>query len=417
MSRQILPAQTRSLAAHTLVSWSEAAQYPELSKLFDNDKERPLGVKKLPAKLSTWLGGRLKLKHQAFQMLCSLNDFDRVKVIEEIIAICRNPSAPDVSVQRRNAFQRLRRSRYPFGGYHYLVKFAVASPVIIVDDIYFDEQLLGVKEGASHMERNALYRVKRNGHATFDSSNTDREIVNKLIDNWDNATPQPVHRVETRHAAVNGMLNELSKATWLMGTHLDTAYKGQSFDDYTLFHNPSDGAGEDLLECGYDKRATGRIHGYSHNVHHLAAVLNEAQQRGQRTHWVAHSQGAIIFARAVRVHLRAIGTPLNHHKVSLHGVGCNMGDARLVCQQAMIQVVSSRNNPFDMVPNLAGGNDLSASGLWRSLKFMGLVAGDDSLASPHTLPYLGIDSYHRQLLMTGNHDRARTVARYMAKGG
>ncbi|EKE70565.1 hypothetical protein B3C1_13543 [Gallaecimonas xiamenensis 3-C-1] len=412
----MISTQARSLAAHTLVSWSEAVQYPELSKLFDSDKERPLGVKKLPAKLSTWLDGRLKLKHQAFQMLCSLNDFDRIKVIEEIIAICKDPNAPDVSAQRKNAFQRMRRSQYPFKGYHYLVMFAVAAPGIVVNDILFDKRLLGVKEGASHMERNALYRVKRNGHASFDNSNTDREIVNKLMDNWDNATPQPVHRVETRHAAVNGMLNELSKATWLMGTHLDTAYKGQSFDDYTLFHNPSDSAKEDLLECGFDKRAAGRIHGFSHNVHHLAAVLNEAQQRGQQTHWVAHSQGAIIFARAVRVHLKEIGTPLNCHKVSLHGVGCNMGDARLVCQQAMIQVVSSRNNPFDMVPNLAGGNDLSPSGLVRSLRFAGLVAGENSLASPHTLPYLGLETYYHQLVMTGNHDRARMVAKYLPKG-
>ncbi|WP_123421655.1 hypothetical protein [Gallaecimonas pentaromativorans] len=290
--------------------WKDAVQYPELSKLFDNDTQRPMTVKKLPAKLSAWLETRVKLKHQAFQMLCSLNDFDRLKVVEEIVSICKNPSAPDVSVQRKNAFQRLRRSQYPFKGYHYLVMFAVEGPNIVVNDVLFDKRLLSSQE-ASNMERNALYRVKRNGYAAFDPSKGDSELADKLADNWDNLTPQPVHRIETRHAAINGMLNGLSKATWLMGTHLETAYKGHRIDDYTLFHNPSESAKEDLLECAFDKRAAGRIHGFSHNVHHLAAVLNEAQQRGQQTHWVAHSQGAIIFARAVRVHLKEIGTPLN----------------------------------------------------------------------------------------------------------
>ncbi|MED5526625.1 MAG: hypothetical protein VX447_17980 [Pseudomonadota bacterium] len=374
-------------------------------------------VKKLPAKLSAWLETRVKLKHQAFQMLCSLNDFDRLKVVEEIVSICKNPSAPDVSVQRKNAFQRLRRSQYPFKGYHYLVMFAVASPGIIIDDVFFDRKLLGVREDGHYLERNALYRVKRTHNTPFEKESFDKDIATKLIANWDNARPQPTHRVETQYAAVNGMLNELSKATWLMGTHLEAAYQNQSFDDYTLFHNPSDSAGEDILECGFDKRFAGRFNGYSHNVHHLAAVLHEAQQRGQRTQWVAHSQGAIIFARAIRVHLTAIGTPLNCHSISLHGVGCNMADVRLVCQQALIPISSSRNNPFDPVPNIAGANDLSASGLWRAYRFMGLVKGDNSLASSHTLPYLGIETYHHQLLLTGNYDHAKMVTRYIAKGG
>ncbi|WP_417358084.1 hypothetical protein [Gallaecimonas pentaromativorans] len=200
--------------------WKDAVQYPELSKLFDNDTQRPMTVKKLPAKLSAWLETRVKLKHQAFQMLCSLNDFDRLKVVEEIVSICKNPSAPDVSVQRKNTFQRLRRSQYPFKGYHYLVMFAVEGPNIVVNDVLFDKRLLSSQE-ASNMERNALYRVKRNGYAAFDPSKGDSELADKLADNWDNLTPQPVHRIETRHAAVNGMLNGLSKATWLMGTHLN----------------------------------------------------------------------------------------------------------------------------------------------------------------------------------------------------
>lgn len=70
------------------------------------------------------------------------------------------------------------------------------------------------------------------------------------------------------------------------------------------------------------------------------------------------------------------------------------------------------NNPFDLVPNLCGPNDCSRSGLARSLKFGGLVLGDDSLASPHTLPYLGLETYVEQLRFTGNHELARYAQQF-----
>lgn len=220
---------------------------------------------------------------------------------------------------------------------------------------------------------------------------------------------EPTHRVETRYAAVNGMQNDLGKAAWLMGNHLDVAHPQANMDQYTLFHNPSDGAKEDFLECIYDKR----VHpARTHNSHHFAAVLHEAQSRGHRTHWVAHSQGAIIFSRGVSLALKKYGGGLNCHSVSLHGVGCNLANVRRACILAGIRIESERNNPFDLVPNVAGMNDLSRSGLARSWKFKGLVLGDNPLASPHTLPYLGLETYIHQLEFTGNHELAAVARRH-----
>jgi hypothetical protein len=207
------------------------------------------------------------------------------------------------------------------------------------------------------------------------------------------------------------MQNNLAKAAWLMGTHLEVAYANgaQGIDNYTLFHNPTDGEGWDALECGFDKQ---NLLAGSSCSRHLAAVLKEAQQRGHRTRWVAHSQGAIIFIAAVEFALQHYGIPLNLHSVSLHGAGCNIRQAELSCARAGIVVERVRNNPFDMVPNVFGSNDWSRSGLARSLKFYGLVRGDTPLASPHTLPYLGLDTYMEQLRFTGHHELARYARQF-----
>jgi hypothetical protein len=282
----------------------------------------------------------------------------------------------------------------------------------IVDDILFDLHLMGVKD-TSGAERNALYRVSRQGNAKFSKDfrslgEDSNEIVEGLIKTW-NPDATPTHRVETRYAAVNGMQNPLNKASWLMGTHVDAAYPDANPSEYTLFHNPSDSGHEDLFECIYDKRY---VPARSHNVHHFATVLHETQCRSHKTHWVAHSQGAIIFSRAVTLALRKYGGSLSCHSVSLHGAGCNIGNVRIACMRAGITIESVRNNPFDMVANGAGGNDLSRSGLARSLKFRNLVLGDNALASPHTLPYLGLETYIDQLEFSGNHEHAAYARKF-----
>jgi hypothetical protein len=386
-------------------SWAQAAdEHEPIRNLFPIHSDRFIR-----------LNAKLRLSDKAWRQLCAMNDFDRGKVAEELLQIVASPTDPLHSdASRRNALQRLQRVRYPFKSYHYAITYAVAPDGrVLVRRFWFDKDLVGVKPHPS-MERNLLYVVNRTGDARFSENfrqlgTTSRQVTDRLNEAW--GDPKPTGRVDTHYAAVNGMLNDLTKASWLMGVHLDTAYPDGGFDQYSLFHNPTDSAWEDLLECAYDKRAPSKKS--SSNAHHLAAVLREAQQRRHQTHWVAHSQGAIIFTQAVK--LAALGGRLDCHRVSLHGMGSNLVDTELACQQVGIPVDRVRNNPFDPVPNVAGCNALTTSGLFRSLYFLPSVKRGDALASPHTLPYLGLETYIDQLRFTGHHWQARQACRYLPR--
>lgn len=405
MTRQLTREQLQNCAAQHH-SWHDAAaKAPQIEKLF-----------KIGSPPFVTLDKKLVLGDEAFRMLCALNDFDRLKVADDLLDIANNPNRLDADTGRQNWFQRLQRSRYPFKKYHYKVMYAIrpGKPVLIVD-IFLDVDLLMAPLLPDSMQRNALYRISKAGTASFTPDfkhlgTSSKPVVKTLEDAWNDVAHVPTHRVDTLHAAVNGMQNNLNKAAWLMGTHLENAYAGGTspLDNYTLFHNPTDGWKQDLLECAYDKR-NGHA---SHNSRHLAAVLKEAQERGHRTRWVAHSQGAIIFSTAVEFALKHYNMSLGCHSISLHAAGCNIKRAELTCERAGIRIERVLNNPFDLVANVAGANDLSCSGLARSLKFRGLVLGDDPLASPHTLPYQGLDTYVEQLRFTGHHDLANYALRF-----
>lgn len=405
MSRQkISRAALRHLSSESH-SWQTAAQkHEQIRSLFSESSPQ-----------FKTLSRSVVLNDQALRMLCALNDFDRRKVAEELLGVAQYPNQVEADTGRKNWFQRLLRTKYPFKGYHYKIRYAVEeNKQVIVNDILFDKNLLGPHPEQVSLERNALYRVDKKGTTRFtpdyeELGGDSRRVVQALEESWQTARPTPTHRVETRYAAVNGMQNPLQKAAWLMGTHLEVAHPETDIGDYTLFHNPTDGGSEDLFECLYDKYL---MPARSHNAHHFAAVLHEAQRRGHRTHWVAHSQGAIIFSRGVSLAQKKYGGSLNCHSVSLHGVGCNLANVRRACTLAGITIQQERNNPFDLVPNIAGMNNLSRSGLARSLKFKGLVFGEDSLASPHTLPYLGLETYIHQLEFTGNNEMAEYARKH-----
>ena len=84
-----------------------------------------------------------------------------------------------------------------------------------------------------------------------------------------------------------------------------------------------------------------------------------------------------------------------------------------MAHRAGLTINAIRNNPYDLVPNLAGRNDLSASSLARSVKFRGLVFGDEVGASPHTLPFLGLETYADQLQLLGSISKATTVRKFI----
>ena len=403
-----------------------------IENLFETDKS-PNGeriLKKIPNNLIgisrqtvDWLLGQKELSkvimsESAEAMFLNLNEYDKKQIVKEIKQIVYFPNGNNVRRDLKGSIARLWKTVSPFNGYHYIITFEKLGPNIHIKDIYFNNELLGTRPNISS-ERNVMYEVSRTKTPASFSENFDDKTVTKLQAGWNSENAKPVHRIETRHAAVNGMQNELTKASWLMGTHVDVAHANENVGKYTLFHNPSEGGKRDSLECVWDKRWANAIgiKGYSSNVQHLSAVLHETQQRGHKTDWTVHSQGAIIFARAVREHLKRRGGSLSCHTVSLHGTGCSEKDALLVCKQAGIIVNNIRNNPFDLVPNVAGANNVGLSGLQRAAKFKGLVFGDDALASPHTLPYLGIETYHAQLLLAGKKEHAGIVKNYMLKNG
>jgi hypothetical protein len=106
---------------------------------------------------------------------------------------------------------------------------------------------------------------------------------------------------------------------------------------------------------------------------------------------------------------------LSKQEVSVHGSGANMQRIKSIARALDMKVHPEKNNPFDLVPNLAGNNDWSGSSLKRSLQFAGLVFRGEPLASPHTLPYLGIETYKTQLQMLGYDKKAAQVQHYINK--
>ncbi|MEH8018942.1 hypothetical protein MN202_16995 [Rheinheimera muenzenbergensis] len=360
---------------------------------------------RLPAQ---YLVNKWQLTHQALLMLASLNDYDQQQVMKEIEYVTRYPSTTYSTKHSLNPFRRIYRTRYPFRSYHYLIEYrTAANGQVVIDEIFFDKTLAGEKTNTA-AERTMLYHIGRDANQRYDQAKDERGIdaLGLSVQNI-----EPTNQVRTEHAAVNGMLNDLNKAAWLMGVHAQTAYSSDTISAYTLFHNPTDGGMLDLTECLFDKLSRTK----SHNAQYIAAVLAQVQQQGRSVKWVVHSQGAIIFNAAL-LHYRAhYGGRLNLQQLAIHGSGANVQRLTSMASGLGIKVNAVRNNPFDLVPNIAGGNDLSPSSLCRSLKFCGLVFGPNSGpgVSPHTLPYLGIETYRQQLWMLGNHKKAAKVQRYI----
>ena len=343
-------------------------------------------------------------------MLASLNDYDVQQVMKEIDYVTHNPNTTYSTKHSLNPLRRLYRWRYPFRSYHYLIDYRTTTDNrVVINDILFDQALTGSKTNAA-AERTMLYHVKRDANQRYNDAKNE---VDMRVLEASARDLEPTNQIRTEHAAVNGMQNSLQKAAWLMGVHAQAAYSADTISAYTLFHNPTDGGLLDLNECIFDKFSLTK----SHNAQHLAAVLAQVQQQGKAVKWVVHSQGAIIFNAAL-LHYRAhYGGRLHQQQLAIHGSGANVKRLTSLATGLGIRITAVSNNPYDMVPNIAGGNDLSPSSLCRSLKFCGLVLGPNSGpgVSPHTLPYLGIETYKQQLEMFGNYKKAAKVQRYINK--
>lgn len=203
-------------------------------------------------------------------------------------------------------------------------------------------------------------------------------------------------RIVTEHAAVNGMQNNLIKATWLMGAHLDFEYGNSTMKEFTLFHNPSIGFGGDLWESVKDKL------GFTTDVtQKFSKILQDSQNNNKKIKWVAHSQGGAIFSEGVRYYLNGNSSwaimgglngvfkdkediSLSNHKVTFHGNVNNNVRSKLLFDRAGIEVVATRATDYDLV-NVLGGNTLNPRKIIGSMFYFPHVKSGSVSQSPHTL--------------------------------
>ena len=357
-------------------------------------------------------GRKIYLESKAIRFWEGLNGYDFARVKSELERLSPVPSPMDglVNKIRPNFFKA---KNVEGNLLSFIIKYSLSSTSVIVSSIQLNQAVLGSKNSAKD-ERVAMYHVdKVRPNVHFNAQST-KAGVRELQLAWQ-ANSRAVLSIDTSHAAVNGMLNNLQKAVWLMGVHSEHAYAEDKLKEYTLFHNPSEEAVLDFYES-----VQGNLGGVTENGRYLAAVLAQVQARGKPVKWTVHSQGGIIFKEAVAYHLKNFpGRSLNKNSVVVHSGGNNKKGLNRLLQQVGIKKAGPDNdNPMDAVPNLAGGNDLRLSSIKRSVRFLGKVIGvgdPGAEESPHTLPFISLEAYRHFLTSAGDHKRAGQVARYMQK--
>lgn len=355
-------------------------------------------------------GRTIYIEPAAQEFLLDLNGYDQMQVCKGIEALASTPSPQDgMASTLRPDFLKAKLANASI--FNYLIKYGISSSAIIIHSIKLNKDILGSQQDSS-MERAALYEIERIGKTKFTSASTLSEIESLKDESW--RAKGAVRKVVTRHAAVNGMLNDFRKAGWLMGVHADVAFNKDEFNSFTLFHNPSQTAKLDFYESVRDN-----LGATTENAKQLSAILRQVQQDGQPVKWIVHSQGGIIFKQAIAYHLKHYaGQSLNLNSVAFHSGGNNKKITnKLLDKVGIRREAPDRDNPFDMVPNLAGFNHLSPAAVCRSLRFSKKVAGENtSIAeSPHTLPFLSLEAYHHFLILAGDFNSAKHVDRYMQK--
>ncbi|WP_431687238.1 hypothetical protein [Hahella sp. NBU794] len=347
-------------------------------------------------------GKQVFITREANQFLLNLNDYQKNEVYRALSKIVSEGGYGLTSggLKTRPMAMRSKTDAIAAAGILNLV-YSVNSEKIVVNAIGLNNEAIGYKNPVSQ-EQTCLYEISRKSSVRYDEYSSAQDIQD-LTGAW--GEPIGVIEIKTDHAAVNGMQNPLDKARWLMGVHLDTAYWDDQISRYTLFHNPTQGFVQDVFECIQDKI------GSSKAAKQLAAIMVDCQRKGRTVKWVCHSQGGIIFSRAVEL-VNRMGVTLEGQKVAIHAGGNKKRRAAKAFDSAKLEVVDmDRDSPFDFVPNLAGGNNWSWSSIRRCYQFAKLVVSDKNpmQTSPHTLPFLSLECSIRHLQMNGYEDEANRV--------
>ena len=255
------------------------------------------------------------------------------------------------------------------------VWYKIISGQIVIFNIEVEDE---AQKARDKLEKPGLYKMTKNSQG-----NWTKDIAVKSI--------------TTEYAAVNGQSNNLTKATWLMGSHLDFEYGKSKLNEYTLFHNPSVGGLGDTWESMRDKL------GFTTDVTKaFSKVLQQTQKEGKEVKWVAHSQGGVIFAEGVRYFLNGNSSwaifggfngifkdkeevNLSNHKVAFHGNANNNFRSKFLFDRAGIEVTASRINDYDFVGNVLGMNTINPRKLIGSVVYLNHVTGGSVQQSPHTL--------------------------------
>lgn len=356
-------------------------------------------------------GRKLYIEPQALDYIENLNGYDQAQVCRGIERLSAVPSPQHGMVQKiRPAHFKAVNAEANF--FNYRINYYINSELVVIYEISLNDAILG-HQPIPRNERACLYKVRRGGSTTLSASSSLAD-ANKLDKNWATEANLAVTDIKTTHAAVNGMLNHLQKAASLMGVHAEHAYPQDKFNEYTLFHNPHESFESDLFESVRDNLGL-----TTSNAKQLAAILADVQRKGKPVKWVVHSQGGIIFKQAIAHYLRDNpGQMLDKNTVVFHAGGNNKRvTSSLLSKVGIKKAAPDKDNPFDLVPNLAGGNDLSLSAMSRSLTFLKKIVSNTSnpAESPHTLPFISLEAYHRFLTLAGDNRSAERVKKYMDK--
>jgi hypothetical protein len=295
----------------------------------------------------------------------------------------------EYSVQLRKSIDQLRALPRPdFGGHKLIgsvdtrmvvspffkIWYKIHSGQVLIFNI---EAVDAVQRQRAILEKPALYTVRKVGPVW--------QLVGKT------------EHITTTYAAVNGQSNNLAKATWLMGLHLQAEFGKSKITEYTLFHNPSVGGVGDSWESLRDKL------GFTTPVSkQFSMVLQSAQKNFEGDiKWVAHSQGGVIFAEGVRYFLNGNSSTallgganglfknkekisLNKHSVAFHGNANNSYRSQFLLDRASIEVLAVRGNENDFVYNILGMNAACGWHVIRSVAYANHVFAGSVQQSPHT---------------------------------